>query len=95
MILQGAINGLLDSLGPLGVDRRDFPYCETYLVTLISAYDSGAISFVDEDCARAAAGGVEVAVQSRRRSRRDAGATGSRWGWWRLPVVSAPPSRSD
>ena len=67
---------VLGSLGPLGVDRRDFLYCETYLVTLISAYDSGAISFVDEDCARAAAGGVEVTVQSRRRSRRDAGATG-------------------
>ena len=72
---------MLGSLGPLGVDRRDFLYCETYLVTLISAYDSGAISFVDEDCARAAAGGVEVAVESRRQSRRDAGATGSRWRW--------------
>ena len=72
---------LLVSLGPLGVDRRDFSYCETYLVTLISAYDSGVVSFVDEDCARAAAGGVEVAVESRRQSRRDAGATGSRWRW--------------
>ena len=54
---------LVSIFGTLGVDRRDFSYCETYLVTLISAYDSGAISFVDEDCTWAAAGGVEVAVE--------------------------------
>ena len=60
---------MLDSLGPLGVDRHDFLFCATHLVTVIAAHDSGAISFVDGDCTRAALGGVEVVVPSRRRCR--------------------------
>ena len=66
---------MLESLCALGVDQRvfysvqGFLFCATYLVTLIAADDSGAISFVDGDYARAVAGSVEVVVSSRRRCR--------------------------
>jgi len=53
VLSKGVPMDVLGSLGRLGVDQRDFLYCETYLV-----HDSSVTSFADGDSAQAATGGV-------------------------------------
>ena len=55
------MTNVLDTLGPLGVDRRYFLYCETYLV-----HDSSVTSFTDGGSAQAVTGGVDESSWWRR-----------------------------